>query len=177
MSMSMYGAAAAMSQNDSAPCSWSSDEIVVVLVTMPVTLDAAENDPIRSGRSAYSTSRSRSTSRSIRPSASSGMVTTSATHSRHGTSLLWCSNGPMKTTGRWSLGIRSESRCRSSSALGMRRPSTPISLEMAPVVPDPAKITTVSSSPPTASWMIRRASSRSRVVCSPVPLDSVCVLA
>ena len=40
-----------------------------------------------------------------------------------------------------------------------------------PVQPDPAKITTVSSSPCTASWMIRRASSRSRVVCRPVPLD------
>ena len=59
----------------------------------------------------------------------------------------------------------------------MRRPSTPISLSIAPVHPDPAKMTTVSSSPCTASPMIRRASSRSRVVCSPVPLDSVCVLA
>ncbi len=53
----------------------------------------------------------------------------------------------------------------------------PTSLAIAPVQPDPVKITTVSSSPPTASWMIARASSRSRVVCSPVPLDSVCVLA
>ena len=59
----------------------------------------------------------------------------------------------------------------------MRRPSTPISLSIAAVQPDPVKITTVSSSPWTASWMIRRASSRSRVVCSPVPLDSVCVFA
>ena len=52
-----------------------------------------------------------------------------------------------------------------------------MSLSMAPVDPDPQKITQVSSSPFTASWMIRRASSRRRVVCSPVPLDSVCVLA
>ena len=59
----------------------------------------------------------------------------------------------------------------------MRRLRTPISLSMAPVVPAPAKSTTVSSSAPTASWMICRASSRSRVVCSPVPLLSVCVLA
>ena len=59
----------------------------------------------------------------------------------------------------------------------MRRPRTPISLSIAPVQPEPEKITTVSSSPPTASRMIRRASSRSRVVCSPVPLDSVWVLA
>jgi hypothetical protein len=45
------------------------------------------------------------------------------------------------------------------------------------VVPDPVKITTVCSSPPTASRMIMRASSRSRVVCRPVPDDSVWVLA
>jgi len=50
-------------------------------------------------------------------------------------------------------------------------------LSIAPVQPDPAKITTVSASPPTASVMMDRASSRSLVVCSPVPLDSVCVLA
>ena len=55
--------------------------------------------------------------------------------------------------------------------------STPSSLAIAPVEPDPAKITQVSSSPLTASRMIRRASSRSRVVCRPVPLDSVWVFA
>jgi hypothetical protein len=38
-------------------------------------------------------------------------------------------------------------------------------------------MTTVSSSPPTAALMIWRESSRSRVVCNPVPEDSVCVLA
>jgi hypothetical protein len=53
----------------------------------------------------------------------------------------------------------------------------PISLSIAPVEPDPQKITAVVSSPPTASLMIRRASSRSRVVCRPVPDDSVWVLA
>ena len=36
-----------------------------------------------------------------------GMTTTSAIDSRHGSSLEWCSNGPMKTTGRWSAGIAS----------------------------------------------------------------------
>jgi len=49
----------------------------------------------------------------------------------------------------------------------------PMSLSIAPVQPDPAKITTVSVSPPRASMMIARASSRSLVVCKPVPLDSV----
>ena len=83
----------------------------------------------------------------------------------------------MKTTGRWSGGICPLRFQRSSSGDGMRRPSTPISLSIAAVHPDPVKMTTVSSSPCTASAMIRRASSRSRVVCSPVPLDSVCVLA
>ena len=48
---------------------------------------------------------------------------------------------------------------------------------IAEVAPEPQKITTASSSPPTASWMMRRASSRRRVVCSPVPLASVWVLA
>ena len=83
----------------------------------------------------------------------------------------------MNTTGRWSGGICAVSCQRSSRVDGMRSPSTPISLSIAAVQPDPVKITTVSSSPCTASWMIRRASSRSRVVCRPVPLLSVCVLA
>ncbi len=52
-----------------------------------------------------------------------------------------------------------------------------MSLLMAAVEPAPVKITAVCSSPPTASRMIRRASSRSRVVCSPVPLASVWVFA
>ena len=52
-----------------------------------------------------------------------------------------------------------------------------MSRSMAPVHPAPAKMTTESSSPWTDSWMILRASSRRRVVWSPVPLDSVCVFA
>ena len=48
---------------------------------------------------------------------------------------------------------------------------------MAPVVPDPVKMTTASSPQPSDSWMIARASSRSREVCSPVPLLSVWVFA
>ena len=111
------------------------------------------------------------------PSRSSGIVTTSQIDSRQGSSFEWCSNGPMKTTGRSSRGMWSDSPYRSSRSAGMRRLRMPISLSIAAVEPDPQKITTVSSSPPTASRMMRRASSRNRVVCSPVPLDSVCVLA
>jgi hypothetical protein len=59
----------------------------------------------------------------------------------------------------------------------MRRLRMPTSLSTAPVLPEPQNSTTVSSSPPTASRMIRRASSRSRVVCRPVPELSVWVLA
>ena len=59
--------------------------------TMPVTLEAAEKDPIRSGRSAYFSSCTRSSSWSTPPSESSWMVTTSASDSRHGISLEWCS--------------------------------------------------------------------------------------
>ena len=65
--------------------------IAAVFETMPVTLEAAENEPIRSGRSAYSSHAARSASRSMWPSASCGMVTTSAIDSRHGISLEWCS--------------------------------------------------------------------------------------
>ena len=89
--MSMYGAAAAKSQKLSAPCSWSSVEMPAVSETIPVTLEAAENEPILSGRSAYFSSCSRSSSRSTPPSASSWIVTTSAIDSRHGISLEWCS--------------------------------------------------------------------------------------
>ena len=52
-----------------------------------------------------------------------------------------------------------------------------MSLSMAPVEPEPAKMTAVLASPRTAALMMARASSRSRVVCRPVPLDSVCVFA
>jgi hypothetical protein len=51
------------------------------------------------------------------------------------------------------------------------------SLSIAPVAPDPAKMTTVSASPPIAARISARASSRRRLVCRPVPDDSVCVLA
>jgi hypothetical protein len=53
----------------------------------------------------------------------------------------------------------------------------PTSLLTAAVAPDPQKITRCSSVPSTAWWISRRASSRSRVVCSPVPELSVWVLA
>jgi hypothetical protein len=67
--------------------------------------------------------------------------------------------------------------CVSSRADEIRRPSTPISFAIAPVQPEPVKTTTESSPPPTAVRMISLASSRSRVVCRPVPLDSVWVFA
>ncbi len=59
----------------------------------------------------------------------------------------------------------------------MRSPSTPISLSIAPVIPDPQNNTACSSVAPTQRRMIARASSRNRVVCNPVPDDSVWVLA
>ena len=50
--MSTYGADAAKSQKARAPCSCSTAETARESVMMPVTLDAAENDPILTGRSA-----------------------------------------------------------------------------------------------------------------------------
>ncbi len=79
-------------------------------LTIPVTLLAAENEPIFSGRSAYRTSSPARRSTSMCPSASCGMTTTSAIDSRHGSSLEWCSNGPMNTTGRSPGGIVAVSR-------------------------------------------------------------------
>ena len=60
----------------------------------------------------------------------------------------------------------------------MRRLSTSTSRLIAAVEPDPQKMTAWrSGSPPTPSRTSRRASSRKRVVWSPVPDDSVCVFA
>ena len=67
----------------------------------------------------------------------------------------------MKTTGR--------------SARGRARSRRRTSLSIAPVAPEPQKTTTSSAEPFTAAWMIRRASSRSAVVCRPVAEASVCV--
>ena len=176
--MSTYGPAAAKSQNDSAPWRWRSTEIARVSDRIPVTFEAAENDPIRRARPSVSISAASSRARSIRPSASSPIVITSAIDSRHGSSLLWCSYGPMNTTGRSLAGIRALSPYRSSREAGIRSSRTPTRRFTAPVMPDPAKITTWSSAlAPTASRMIVRASSRNRLVWSPVPDDSVWVLA
>jgi hypothetical protein len=76
--------------------------------TIPVTLEAAEKLPMRSGRSAWPASSCSSWAWSIWPSASSWITTTSAIDSRQGSSLEWCSNGPVKTTGRSAGGIRAE---------------------------------------------------------------------
>ena len=82
MSIWTYGPAAAKSQNDRAPWRCSSAAIARVSETMPVTLEAAEKLPIRSGRSAWRRSSSSSWSRSMWPSASSRMTITSAIDSR-----------------------------------------------------------------------------------------------
>jgi hypothetical protein len=127
-----------------------------------VTLEAAEKLPIR-GRPAWRTSWASSSARSMWPSASSPMATTSAADSRQGSRLEWCSNGPTSTTGRGRAAVPS--------------PSRPTSLATAPVAPDPVKMTRSWSVPPTASWIAWRACSRSRVVWRPVPELSVWVLA
>jgi len=146
-------------------------------VMIPVTLDAALNEPMSSGRSACATSSASRRAASMWPSASSGIVTTSAIDSRQGSSLLWCSYGPMNTTGRCSRGICAVKPWARSRSAGIRRLRMPTSLSIAPVVPEPVKMTTASSPQLSESATIARASSRSRVVCRPVPLLSVCVFA
>jgi hypothetical protein len=83
----------------------------------------------------------------------------------------------MKTTGRSASGIWALSWYRSSSPAGIRSSRMPISLLTAAVAPEPQKMTRSSSVPPTASRITRRASSRSLLVCRPVPELSVWVLA
>ncbi len=95
---------------------------------------------------------------------SSPIRTTSAADSRQGSSLEWCSYGPTKTTGR-------------ACPEGTCSPRMRSSLSIAPVDPEPVKTTACSSPPPTASRTSCLASSRRRVVCRPVPDDSVWVLA
>ena len=98
----------------------------------------------------------------MRPSASSRMVTTSALDSRHGSSLEWCSYGPMNTTGA-GRGSRSSSRT---------------SLSIAPVAPEPQKTTTSSSPPLTGAVDDRGGRPRAgAVVWRPVADASVCVFA
>ena len=104
-SMSTYGPAAAKSQNDSAPYRCSVSAIAQVFEMMPVTLLAAEKEPILSGRLSCTCSCCSSSARSMCPSQSSPITTTSAIDSRQGSSFEWCSNGPMNTTGRSSGGM------------------------------------------------------------------------
>jgi hypothetical protein len=76
---------------------------------MPVTFDAAEKLPILSRRAAWRSSSASSRPRSIRPSSSSPITTTSAIDSRHGSSFEWCSYGPRNTTGRSAFGTAADS--------------------------------------------------------------------
>ena len=106
------------------------------------------------------------------PARSSPTATTSATDSRHGSSLEWCSYGPTRTTGRSRSGSGETAR---SGRLGT--PSSRVSLSTAAVDPDPQKTTRSSSVPPTARWITDRACSRSLVVRRPVAELSLWVLA
>jgi hypothetical protein len=135
---------------------------------MPVTFEAAEKQPTRSGRFRAASSRSRSSAASIPPRRSSPIATTSAPDSRQGSSLEWCSYGPTKTTGRGSDG---------GSAGRPVMPSSRVSLSTPAVAPEPQKITRSSGPAPTAQAIRARACSRSRVVRRPVVELSLWVFA
>lgn len=68
-----------------------------VSLTMPVTLLAAENEPMRGGRAPYLSSSRSSWAASMCPSASWGITTTSATDSRQGSSLERLPQPPPRT--------------------------------------------------------------------------------
>ena len=79
---------------------------------------------------------------------------------------------------REGFGLEGTDSRSTPAAAGMRRPRMVIRRSMAPVEPEPAKITACSDlSPPTQRRTMSRASSRNRVVWRPVPDVSVCVLA
>ena len=156
--MSTYGAAAAKSQNDER----------AVLVQQPGDRVGVGDDagdvarPPRTSRSCSGRSAYRSSSRAQlgrgrcgrrRPR---GWSTTSAIDSRQGSSLEWCSYGPMNTTGPLvgagsARTAGSGRRGRRGSAARGCRPACRSRRSR----PEPQKITTVSSSPPTASWIDR----------------------
>ncbi len=83
----------------------------------------------------------------------------------------------MKTTGRSSAGMRPDRSYFCSRSRGSIRLRISIIFMIAPVAPEPQKITTSPSSPAQASRITRRASSRKQVVCRPVREVSVWVLA
>ena len=85
---------------------------------MPVTLEAAEKLPTRSGRSAWRRSSS-SWPRSTWPAASSPMATTSAADSRQGSRLEWCSKGPRTPPG--AVRPRQGPELQQADQLGHRR--------------------------------------------------------
>ena len=101
--------------------------------------------------------------------ASSRIVTRSAIDSRHGSSLLWCSNGPTNTTGRCSardLRPRGPSGRRGPPGCRMLRTSTRRLIgggRARAAEHDRMAL----GSPPTPSRTSRRASSRKRVVWRP----------
>ena len=66
----------------------------------------------------------------------------------------------MNTTGRAFVGTRSVEAERAIDLAGRRMPRMSISLLIAPVAPEPQKMTASSSSAPMHSRMIWRASSR-----------------
>ncbi|GAB3843069.1 hypothetical protein GCM10027610_054860 [Dactylosporangium cerinum] len=136
-------------------------------VSTPLTLEPAENEPIRSGRSADRHNAVSNCAGSTRPDASAPIRTMSAVLSRQSSSLEWCSYGPTNTTGR-----ACDCVDQPGDRVRMRN-----SLSIALVAPEPQKITACVSSPPTPSSTSRRASSRSWVVRRPVAEASVWVLA
>jgi hypothetical protein len=101
--MSTYGAAAAKSQNDRAPWRCSSAEIAGGVGEDAGDVDAAEKRPDPQRRSVCSTAALELGEVDV-PVGVLGDGTTSAMDSRHGSSLEWCSKGPMNTTGRSSAG-------------------------------------------------------------------------
>ena len=91
ISMSTYGPAAPKSQKEQRAVTVEQHGDGALSETMPVTFEAAEKEPMISGRSAKRRSSCSRWARSMWPSGSSWMVTRSAIDSRQGSSLEWCS--------------------------------------------------------------------------------------
>jgi hypothetical protein len=112
ISIFTYGPAAAKSQNAKRPVPvHQRRRSRASLEPIPVTLDAAEKRADLAARAGGSAPAAPLEHLQVQmsPSLSSPITTTSQMDSRQGSSLEWCSYGPMKTTGRSAGGISAES--------------------------------------------------------------------
>ena len=135
-------------------------------VKIPVTFEAAEKAPIRSGRSRSEVSLASRSSIEMHPRSSAPLRRRWRPIRSRGARSNGAHGHPTKTTGAGPAGCATTENSRSSGS-SMRKPRSPTSLFTAAVAPDPTK-TTISSARVDRLRMTFRACSRRR---HPRPVD------